>query len=310
MPCRARMRPGTTGPRPPSRSPKASRCLSPWRLTDPATASSGPILAYGSNYIGADGKPAPLDDGAKAFIEKFVGWVGDGTHEQGRLGVCSSAQPTAPAPTISSTASSPTTIPAPGRFRTSRPRSARTSTGSRPAALAAPTDCTGMPGGAGLVAVKYTKNPTEVAKVMDLSGTRRHREGILRAHAVPARAQRRGRQRVWISRLTMHRQRQPSNIFVGATGDRFPISPESCPAGSGRTPYYAALVTRVSQVSCRRDAGRPKPTPVSMRTSRPRSRIRAADSEAGGGSKTASPLASHLHVLRSSLQNATAAGNE
>ena len=28
-------------------------------------------------------------------------------------------------------------------------------------------NCTGMPGGAGLVAIKYTKNPKDVAKVMD-----------------------------------------------------------------------------------------------------------------------------------------------
>jgi alpha-1,4-digalacturonate transport system substrate-binding protein len=30
-----------------------------------------------------------------------------------------------------------------------------------------PAACTGMPGGAGLVAVKYTKNPEDVAKLMD-----------------------------------------------------------------------------------------------------------------------------------------------
>ena len=51
----------------------------PWRSTAPAIASAGPIISYGANYIGADGKPAPLDEGAKAFITKFVGWVEDGT---------------------------------------------------------------------------------------------------------------------------------------------------------------------------------------------------------------------------------------
>jgi alpha-1,4-digalacturonate transport system substrate-binding protein len=34
-----------------------------------------------------------------------------------------------------------------------------------------PAACTGIPGGAGLVAVKYTKNPQEVAKVMEYLGS-------------------------------------------------------------------------------------------------------------------------------------------
>src|SRR5262249_38638394 len=33
---------------------------------------TGPAISFGSNYIGADGLPAPLDKGAKDFISKFV----------------------------------------------------------------------------------------------------------------------------------------------------------------------------------------------------------------------------------------------
>jgi len=40
---------------------------------------TGPGISFGANYIAADGKPAPLDAGAKAFITKFVGWTHDGT---------------------------------------------------------------------------------------------------------------------------------------------------------------------------------------------------------------------------------------
>ena len=39
---------------------------------------SGPNVSYGANYIGADGKPAPVDAGTKAFAEKLVAWTDEG----------------------------------------------------------------------------------------------------------------------------------------------------------------------------------------------------------------------------------------
>src|SRR5690606_22686061 len=39
---------------------------------------SGPNVSYGANYIGADGMPAPVDDGTKAFVERLVKWTADG----------------------------------------------------------------------------------------------------------------------------------------------------------------------------------------------------------------------------------------
>ncbi|MFN3498487.1 MAG: ABC transporter substrate-binding protein, partial [Pannonibacter indicus] len=40
---------------------------------------TGPAISYGANYIGADGKPQPLDEGAKAYLGKFIDWSKDGT---------------------------------------------------------------------------------------------------------------------------------------------------------------------------------------------------------------------------------------
>ena len=40
---------------------------------------SGPNISYGANYIAADGKPAPIDQGAKDFLSRFVKWNEDGT---------------------------------------------------------------------------------------------------------------------------------------------------------------------------------------------------------------------------------------
>ena len=81
------------------------------------------------------------------------------------------ARPTAPPPTTSSTPRSPSTIPAAGRSRTSRPRSATPSTGWPPARPAAPPPAPACQGGAALVAIKYTKNPEEVAKVIEYLGS-------------------------------------------------------------------------------------------------------------------------------------------
>jgi alpha-1,4-digalacturonate transport system substrate-binding protein len=39
---------------------------------------TGSERVYGANYIGADGKPAPVDAGTKAFAGKLVQWVADG----------------------------------------------------------------------------------------------------------------------------------------------------------------------------------------------------------------------------------------
>ena len=61
---------GRLGRRRAPRSPRASRCRSPSPSTAPATASPGPNISYGANYIAADGMPAPVDDGVKDFVDQ------------------------------------------------------------------------------------------------------------------------------------------------------------------------------------------------------------------------------------------------
>ena len=163
---RPETRPGTIGRRRPSRWPRTSRCPSPWRSTAPATASPAPNLSYGANYIGADGKPAPLDQGAKDFITKFVGWTGDGTMMKD---VWVSAAGSTYRAAAEDFINGQLVYYYSGSWQV--PNFAAkigdnfdwVATGSP----CGPAACTGMPGGAGLVAVKYTKNPEDVAKVMD-----------------------------------------------------------------------------------------------------------------------------------------------
>ncbi|KRD60589.1 carbohydrate ABC transporter substrate-binding protein [Ensifer sp. ENS10] len=127
---------------------------------------SGPNLAYGGNYIGADGKPAPLDDGSKNFLKTFVGWVADGTMSKDVwVSAAGSTYRAAADDFINGQLvyyySGSWQVP---NFSTKIGTNFDwVATGSP----CGPSNCTGMTGGAGLVAVKYTENPKEVAKVMD-----------------------------------------------------------------------------------------------------------------------------------------------
>lgn len=127
---------------------------------------SGPNLAYGGNYIGADGKPAPLDDGTKNFLKTFVGWVADGTMSKDVwVSAAGSTYRAAADDFINGQLvyyySGSWQVP---NFSTKIGTNFDwVATGSP----CGPANCTGMTGGAGLVAIKYTKNPKEVAKVMD-----------------------------------------------------------------------------------------------------------------------------------------------
>ena len=62
---RATRRPGTTGSRRPARSPRSQQIPAAFAIDRSGHRISGPNISYGANYIGADGMPAPLDEGVK-----------------------------------------------------------------------------------------------------------------------------------------------------------------------------------------------------------------------------------------------------
>ncbi|MCY1667163.1 ABC transporter substrate-binding protein [Rhizobium sp. SL86] len=127
---------------------------------------TGPNISFGANYIGKDGKPAPLDAGAKAFLGKFIDWAKDGSMSKD---VWVSAAGQSYRAAADDFINGQVAYYYAGSWQV--PNFAKkigtnfdwVATGSP----CGPTACTGLPGGAGLVAVKYTKNPKEVAKVMD-----------------------------------------------------------------------------------------------------------------------------------------------
>lgn len=127
---------------------------------------AGPAISYGANFAGPDGLPAPLDDGAKTFIADFVTWNSDGIAAKD---VWVSAAGTTYRAAAEDFINGQLVYYYSGSWQV--PNFAAkigdsfdwVATGSP----CGPAACTGMPGGAGLVAINATKNPQDVARVMD-----------------------------------------------------------------------------------------------------------------------------------------------
>ncbi|WP_378942039.1 ABC transporter substrate-binding protein [Mesorhizobium sp. ANAO-SY3R2] len=207
---------------------------------------TGPNLSHGANYIGADGKPAPIDQGTKDFVTKFVGWTADGTmSKEVWVSAAGSTYRAAAEDFINGQLafyySGSWQVP---NFATKIGSNFDwVATGSP----CGPTACTGMPGGAALVAVKYTKNPQEVAKVMeylareDVVKEFSERTMFLPAHkGVVAKGN--------LDFKTEDQQVKAAlNTFVAATATTSDVA-QKLPGWRWSDTIYGALVTRVSQV--------------------------------------------------------------
>ena len=108
--------------------------------------------------------------------------------------------------------------------------------------------CSGLQGGAALVAIKYTKNPEEVAKVMEYLGQRAGGEGVHRAHPVPAGPQGRHRQAAASTSTATTRTSSRRWRSSSPPPSSSPRPPQLLPPWKWANAYYAALVTRTSQV--------------------------------------------------------------
>jgi len=205
---------------------------------------TGPAISHGANYIAADGKPAPLDQGSKDFITKFVGWNNDGISEKEVwVSAAGTTYRTAAEDFINGQVvyyySGSWQIP---NFATKIGDAFDWVATGSPCGSSA---CTGMPGGAGLVAVKYTKNPADVGKVMDfLASEPIAKEFAERTLFIPA------NKAVLAKELNF----QTDNPQVKAALDVFvssspTTSPEALelPGWKWSDAYYSALVSRVSQ---------------------------------------------------------------
>jgi alpha-1,4-digalacturonate transport system substrate-binding protein len=207
---------------------------------------SGPAVSYGANYIGEDGSPAPVDEGVKAFVEKLVGWTEDGKHLK-------EVWVSAAGSTYRAAADDFVNAQIPFYYSGSW-QVANLSTKIGDAfdwvATGSPCGteaCSGLAGGAALVAIKYTQNAEEVARVMEyLASEPVVREFTERTLFLPA-------HRGIIEAGGLEFVSDDPNVqpalekFVAASGEIAPAA-AALPSWIWANAYYAALVTRTSQV--------------------------------------------------------------
>ena len=206
---------------------------------------TGPSISYGANYIAPDGMPAPVDDGVRTFVGKMVQWTKEGKNlKDVWVSAAGSAYRAGADEFINAN------IP---YYYSGNWQIANLSekigdsfdwvaTGSPCGTVA----CTGMAGGAGLVAVKYTKVPEAVGKVMDyLASADVVKEFSERTLFLPA-------NKSVVAAGDLNFQSDDPQVkaalagFVAASARQSPVA-DKLPAWRWAGAYYSALVTRASQ---------------------------------------------------------------
>ncbi|MGE0279019.1 MAG: ABC transporter substrate-binding protein [Rhizobiaceae bacterium] len=207
---------------------------------------SGPNVSYGANYIGGDGLPAKVDDGTKAFGSKLVQWVADGK-------MLKETWVAAAGSTYRAGADDFINAQVPyyysGSWQVSN-LSSKIKDGFDWVATGSPcgtAGCSGLKGGAALVAVKYTKNPGDVVKVMEyLSREEIVKEFSERTLFLPA-------HKAVVDKGGLKWVSEDKNVapamdaFVKAAAQTLPAA-DALPSWKWASAYYGALVTRLSQV--------------------------------------------------------------
>ncbi len=206
---------------------------------------SGPNISFGANYIAADGSPAPLDQGAKDFIGRFVKWNEEGVMNKD---VWVSAAGTTYRAAAEDFINGNLAYYYSGSWQV--PGFAQKIGDAFDWVMAGSPcgskSCSGMQGGAGLVAIKYTQNPQEVAKVMDyLASAEVQKEFAERSLFIPAH---KGVAAQGLSFKTDNPNVQAAlSAFVQSAST---TAPEALKLAGWKwaDAYYGALVGRVSQV--------------------------------------------------------------
>ncbi|AGS21863.1 ABC transporter substrate-binding protein [Rhizobium etli] len=206
---------------------------------------SGPNISYGANYIAADGKPAPIDQGSKEFLSRFVTWNEEGIVNKD---VWVSAAGTTYRAAAEDFINGGLAYYYSGSWQISgfAQKIGDSFDWVMAGSPCGTVACTGMQGGAGLVAVKYTKNPKDVAKVMDyLAGADVQKEFAERSLFIPA------HKGVAAGQVDF----KTDNPHVKAALKAFVESAAQTAAPAMKLPgwkwsdaYYSAIVARISQV--------------------------------------------------------------
>ena len=127
---------------------------------------AGPAISEGAKFFTADGKPALVDDGLKSMAQRLYDWHQDGTMSKELWGSVSGSQYLGANEDF---ANAKVVLYMSGSWQI--PQFAKTIGDAFDwwaiPAPCGPAACTGMPGGAALVALNTSKHPAEVGKLMD-----------------------------------------------------------------------------------------------------------------------------------------------
>jgi len=127
---------------------------------------SGPAISMGAKYFDAAGEPALIDDGFKGMAQRLYDWHQDGTMAKELWGSVSGSTYLGANEDF---ANAQVVMYMSGSWQISQfsEQIGDAFDWWAVPAPCGPSACTGMPGGAALVALKTTKNPEAVGKLMD-----------------------------------------------------------------------------------------------------------------------------------------------
>lgn len=206
---------------------------------------AGPATSYGAKYVGADGKPAVIDDGFKAMTQRIADWHKAGVMPKEIWGGVAGQTYKA---LNEEFANGNVVMYESGSWQIGQ---FNKTIGDNFDWMAVPapcgTDsCSGMPGGAAVVGVKYTKHPAEVARLMDyLASEPVMKEFAERTLFIP------GHKGVAAKGLDFKTDnasaKQALSQFVADTAKFNPVV-KRLPAYKWSDAIYAATITRMGQV--------------------------------------------------------------
>jgi alpha-1,4-digalacturonate transport system substrate-binding protein len=207
---------------------------------------SGPCVSYGANFIGPDRMPAPVDDGVKAFVGQLAAWTEEGKNLK-EVWVSAAGSTYRAAAEDFINAQIPFYYSGSWQVANLSTKIGDAFDWVATGSPCGPAACSGLAGGAGLVAIKYTQNPEEVAKVIEYLGSEPVvKEFTERTLFLPA------HQGVIAAGGLVFDSADPN---VQPALERFVaesqlVAPPAAalPGWKWANAYYAALVTRTSQV--------------------------------------------------------------
>jgi alpha-1,4-digalacturonate transport system substrate-binding protein len=206
---------------------------------------AGPAISMGAEYIGDDGNPAVVDDGFKAMTQRIADWHAEGTMPKEVWGGVAGRTYKALAEEFANAnvvmyESGSWQI---GQFSKTIGDSFDWWAIPNPCGPAA---CSGLPGGAAVVAIKYTQHPAEVAKLMEwLASEPVMKEFAERTLFIPGH---KGLAAQGLSFQTDNASaKRALDVFVAQTAKFAPVATKM-PAYKWSDAIYGATITRMGQV--------------------------------------------------------------